>query len=1099
MEQMHYTLGLDIGIGSVGYAVLQNDQNREPIKIIDLGVRVFDRAEHPKDGSSLAAPRREARSARRRIRRRRHRKERIRFLIASSGLMSEAEMSQLFSGSGFEKDVYELRVEALDRALNREELVRLLIHYAQRRGYKSNSKAQEMQDQKETGRLHEALSANQKCMREGGYRTVGEMLVKDTRFYVREPDGRLTRKVHNSADDYKLTQERSEIIREIRLVLDMQLRGTEPLITREFAERYIEIFESQRNFDQGPGGDSPYGGSQIEKMWGRCSLEPEEARAAKASYTFEYFKLLQDMNHLRIVNKKADISEPLTSEQREKLMEKVMKSASLTYGQIRKLLELDEAFTFNTLNYGKKTIEEQEKQKFGAMQSYHKVKTSVERVAKGAHAGFTTEMLDAIGQTLSMYKSDDNRIQALQAAGIPEIFYGELLKLSFSKTGKLSVKAMQKMIPYLQQGLTYDKALSAAYGAKTQQTSRSRKLSLEEIDEDITNPVVRRAVSQSIKVINAVVRNYGPPEMVRIELARELGKNMQERDQITKRQEENRRQNQQLKEQIEEYKGDRATGMDIVKFKLYQQQDGTCLYSGKSMDIAHLFDAGYVDIDHIIPYSISYDDSYNNKVLVFSSENRMKGNRIPYDYLSGAPERWHRFEVLVNSRITNSKKRNNLLLTRLTEERRKGFRERNLVDTQYLSRVMYRLLERHLEFAETAPKRPVQTVNGTITSQVRKRLGLDKHREDGDLHHAQDAAVIACISPGMIQKITRYSQRREFERISGGGYVDPETGEILSQTDYDEKYAPVFPEPWPRFRQELLARMSADPRAEIDALGLSTYDSDEVVRPVFVSRMPRHKVTGAAHKETVRSGKKAGHVVSKVPLSKLKLNKQGEIEGYYNPESDRLLYEALKERLLQHGGKGEKAFQEPFYKPKKDGTPGPRVDKVKIAEKSTLNVEVHQGGGLAANGSMVRIDIFHVENDGYYAVPIYVSDTKLPELPNRAVVAHKQYEQWKSMDEADFLFSLYAGDLVYIEHKSGILFTAGKGSTMQDKVVRTEGLFYYDGLDISAGTIGIGFHDRSYSSRGVGIKSLKQLRKYQVDVLGNVYAVSLPEKRQTFR
>ena len=84
---------------------------------------------------------------------------------------------------------------------------------------------------------------------------------------------------------------------------------------------------------------------------------------------------------------------------------------------------------------------------------------------------------------------------------------------------------------------------------------------------------------------------------------------------------------------IAEYKGDHATGLDIVKFKLYQEQDGVCLYSGKNLDPSRLFEPGYADVDHIVPYSRCFDDSYQNKVLVLASENRQKGNRLPYEYL----------------------------------------------------------------------------------------------------------------------------------------------------------------------------------------------------------------------------------------------------------------------------------------------------------------------------------------------------------------------------------------------------------------------------------------------------------------------------------
>ena len=264
--------------------------------------------------------------------------------------------------------------------------------------------------------------------------------------------------------------------------------------------------------------------------------------------------------------------------------------------------------------------------------------------------------------------------------------------------------------------------------------------------------------------------------------------------------------------------------------------------------------------------------------------------------------------------------------------------------------------------------------------------------------------------------------------------------------------------------------------------------------------MPKRKVTGAAHKETISSpaAQSEGLVVTKRPLTELKLDKTGGIDGYYKPESDRLLYEALTAQLKKYGGDAKKAFAEPFRKPKHDGTPGPIVSKVKICEKSTLNVPVHGGKGLAVNDSMVRIDVFHVEGDGYYFVPIYVADTLKPELPNRACVSGKKAHEWKVMDDKNFIFSLYPNDLVKITSRKTLgLKTSQKDSTLPpSREVKSE-YFYYKGADISTASITGITHDNSYYVRSLGIKTLESIEKYTVDVLGVYHAVG-KEKRQAF-
>ena len=1096
MSEFHYALGLDIGIGSVGWAVLRNQPNGEPDRIQDLGVRIFDKAEQPKTGASLAAPRRDARSARRRLRRHRHRLERIRYLMEQRGIMPVADIQAMYAAGGFQKSPYQLRAEALDRPLTKEEAVRVLIHLAQRRGYKSNSTAEAAKDEKETGKVKTAIEENRRCMAEHGYRTVGEMMYRDERFWQKHPDGTRYHQTRNKAEDYRFTVERAAIVDEVRQIFAAQRRLGTVWMDEDMETAYLSILESQRSFDEGPGGDSPFSGGIGERV-GACTFEPDEKRAAKATYTFEYFKLLQDLSRMRLTGMGMP-PEPLDAAQREVLKSAALRSASLSYGQIRKKLNLDDDVFFHGLYYGEKTKEEAEKRKWPQMQSYHKLRTALDKVGKGAIGTLTEEQLNAVATILTECKSDAKRIAALREAGIPPQFDEALLPLSFSKYGSLSVQAMQKLIPLLEEGLRYDEACTRVYGDHRglRSEQRTNRLSLNDMEE-ITNPVVRRAVSQTIKVINAVVRTYGPPDVVRIELVREMSRTFDERRKMEKRQDDNRAANERAMDQIAEYKGDHATGLDIVKFKLYREQDGVCLYSGQNLDIARLFEPGYADVDHIIPYSRCFDDSYQNKVLVLASENRQKGNRLPYEYFGQDEARWHGYEVRVENLIHNYRKRQKLLKRRLTEEESTGFIDRNLKDTQYITRAVYNLIRDHLAFAESAyRKKPVQAVNGAVTAMLRGRWGVQKIREDGDLHHCLDAAVIAATTPGLVQRLTAYNKHRETWERPPAGYVDPATGELIELPQ--EARRDPFPKPWERFRQELEARLDPiDPRHQIDLLKLETYESDEEIKPVFVSRMPNHKVTGAAHAETIRSSKGGdGFTVTKTPLTNLKLNKFGEIEGYYNPASDTLLYDALLARLKDFGGDGAKAFVQPFYKPKKDGTPGPRVDKVKICEKATVGLPVRDG--IAANGSMVRIDVFYVEDDGYYFVPIYVADTKKESLPNKAVVAYKAYSEWKEMKDENFIFSLYPGDLVRIQSRKGIKLNLAKGGTGEKEIVRQEGMYYYRASGITVGAIQIETHDRRYLQPSLGIKTLQSIEKYQVDVLGNYYKVDLPEKRMTF-
>ena len=134
----------------------------------------------------------------------------------------------------------------------------------------------------------------------------------------------------------------------------------------------------------------------------------------------------------------------------------------------------------------------------------------------------------------------------------------------------------------------------------------------------------------------------------------------------------------------------------------------------------------------------------------------------------------------------------------------------------------------------------------------------------------------------------------------------------------------------------------------------------------------------------------------------------------------------------------------------------------------------------------------------YYFVPVYVSDTVKRELPCRAVVQDKSYENWKMMDDKDFLFSLYPNDMIHVVAKRDLSFTAAEGSSLAPKMKTKDAYVYYKGADINGGTITVINHDNSYGIKSMGIKTLLQMEKCEVDILGNISVVK-QEKRQGFR
>ncbi len=1113
---MNYILGLDIGIASVGWAAVALNAADEPYKILDLNSRIFEAAEQPKTGASLAAPRREARGSRRRTRRRRHRMERLRHLFVREGLMTADTLAALFEAPA---DVYQLRAEGLSRRLDEGEWARVLYHIAKHRGFKSNRKG--AASDADEGKVLDAVKENAELLK--NYKTVGEMLFRDEKFRDAK---------RNKGGSYSFCVGRDMLADEISALFDAQRRNGSKHASEEFEKACLKIFADQRNFDDGPdvNSSSPYAGNQIEKMIGSCSLEPKEKRAPKASYSFMRFSLLQKINHLRLKDAKGE-ERPLTDEERAAVEALAWKSPSLTYGAIRKALSLPDELRFTDLYYRwDKKPEEIEKKKLPFAAPYHEIRKALDKGEKGRIQSLPPDALDAVGYAFTVFKNDAKIEAALSAAGIDGEDAAALMAagLTFRGFGHISVKACRKLIPHLEKGMTYDKACKeAGYDLQKSGGEKTKLLSgnLDEIRE-IPNPVVRRAIAQTVKVVNAVIRRYGSPVAVNVELAREMGRSFQDRREMMKSMEDNNVKNEKIKERLKEYGVAKPTGQDIVKLKLYEDQDGFCAYSLVKMELEKVLkDPSYAEVDHILPYSRSFDDSSANKVLVLAKENRDKGNRTPMEYMANMPERRHNFTTWVQSSILDPRKREHLLLENFDENKAGEWKKRHLIDTQYISSFVANFLREHLIFAPwmNGDKPHVMAVNGAVTSYTRKRLGISKIREDGDLHHAVDAAVIATVTQGNIQKLTNYSKQieRAFVRNRNGSYTDPDTGEVLKKDELIVQMSKHFPEPWPGFRKELEARVSDHPREMIESLKLPAYTPEEIDRltPPFVSRMPTRKVRGAAHEATVGSPRlvKEGLIVKKVSIDALKLTKdKTAIENYYAPESDRLLYEALLHRLQAYGGNGEKAFAEPFHKPKADGTPGSVVKKVKIAEKSTLSVFVHHKDGCAKNdsdGGMIRIDIFFVtegkdKENGYYLVPIYVANTLCEELPMRAATPKKPYRLWEIMRLQDFLFSIYPNDLIYIERKDLAPISFSVSSTFIKKnkknerhlplsVEKSQGFFYYQGSNTNKRSVNLLTPDGVYSGE-CSISTLEKLEKWTIDVLGGEIRPVRRETRQGF-
>lgn len=904
---MKYSIGLDIGISSVGWAVVNTDMER----IEKMGVRVFDAAENPKNGSSLAAPRREARSARRRLRRRRYRVSRVRDFILKKGLLTQIEMDQLYEWKPEDLDIWLIRVNGIERKLTDREFARVLIHFAKNRGFKSNRKSEEAET--ETGVVLTAVKENMELMGEKGYRSVAEMLL----FEEEKFNGRK----RNKGGEYNHVVSRAELENEIRLIFATQREFGHTFATTENEEKYIKIWSSQRPFAAKD--------SILNKI-GTCTFEKNEKRAPKFSYTFERFRALDKLNRLRVLSTNSP-QRTLSHEERETALNSLLHKKEVKYKDLRKLLKLKETERFNELYYDPALpLEKNENVSFLSLEGQWKIRKAIETAeGKVLSNSYRPIDIDTFAYALTVFKDDQdirdylnnsyvnergNKLTNLADRQYNGALIDSLLTLSFSKFGHLSLKALNRILPYLEEGDLYHIACEKAGYDFNQKTNLQKYELLPVIPaNEIANPVVIRSLSQTRKVINAIIKRYGSPTTIYIELAREMGRPFKERDQINKQYNKNRQINSDAKSHILELHpefGD-PRGHDILKYKLWQEQNGRCAYSVAPITMDRLFESGYAEVDHIIPYSRSFDDSNANKVLVLARENQNKQNRTPYEWFGHDEAKWQSFTSFVTTLKVSKKKKDLLLKKNFDDEQADTFKSRHLNDTRYITGFLKNFIEDHLQFREEeGMKQHVYTVNGAYTSLMRKRWGFNKNRAENDLHHALDAVIVAVSHP-FRHRVSTYFKRRETTAAN-----------LLS------RMGERFPEPWEGFVREVQARMVQEPelfKRALESLELSSYDQEFIaeVDPIFVSRMPKRSVKGQIHEETLR--RKRGlnekgyiRVVTKTKLENITFDpKTGDFD-MYNKESDPKTYNAIKQRYLENGMDKKKAFSTPLYKPAKD-------------------------------------------------------------------------------------------------------------------------------------------------------------------------------------
>jgi CRISPR-associated endonuclease Csn1 len=778
------TLGLDIGTTSIGWALIEDTKGEE--QIIATGVRIFpEGVDRDQQGGEQAKTqtRREKRGQRRQIARRARRKEQLRELLTTNGLLP-VELDALEGVIGL--NPYPLRRKGLDEKLSLFEFGRVLVHLNQRRGFKSNRKTD--RGKEEQGMLAE-ISALAGRFEATGSRTLGEYLARLGAGEIEpgEDESVSPRNRHTRRDMYE--QEFDEVWK-------VQAAHYPETLTDELKEQIHKIVFFQRAL------------YWPKSVIGRCDLEPRLKRCPVANRAAQRFRIVQEVNNLKIIDRATGEERRLSADERAIVIGELSKAKERTFDQIRKKLGFTEEVRFNFEN---DEGTGRDKLKGHLVDCLLATKPGVNK--KGHRTGalgkaywdLDERTKDRIVAILIEEDSEERAISLLQKrcgldAEQAEAVMGVNLPDGYASFSK---HAIRRLLPHMERGLLLmandatDSAMHAAGYLRPDQREVGELTMLGQ-SPDLPNPIVRRALVEVRKVVNAITRELcadrveaggRPYDAIHVELGREAKASFEQRKEMRFDNAKRRKIREQAADEIAGH-GDKVTRSKINAYLLWQEQGRECVYTGRVISLTQLLSEA-VDVDHILPRWRSLDDSMMNKVVVFREANREKEDQTPFEWLAQRdPDRYA--EVLARAKKLPYPKYRRFIQQ---DVQLNDFVARQLVDMRYISRLVTQYL-RPLGADMVMPR-------GSMTAELRRRWELNNIlSDDGEKtradhrHHAVDAVAIALTN-----------RKRLHALANGRGTVSP---------------------PWDGLRKE----------------------AEQSIQEIKVSHRVQRRLSGALHEET---------------------------------------------------------------------------------------------------------------------------------------------------------------------------------------------------------------------------------------------------------
>ncbi|MDN5843001.1 MAG: type II CRISPR RNA-guided endonuclease Cas9, partial [Alcaligenaceae bacterium] len=735
-------------------------------------------------------------------------------------------------------DPYRLRAEGLDRALALHEFGRALFHLNQRRGFKSNRKTDKREN--DSSVMKSAISGVRRAIDQDGCRTVGEWLYRRSQTgHTVRARFRTERSIAESGKtklekSYDLYIDRAMIEEEFDALWARQSELNPSAFYEEARIELRDILLFQRRL------------RPVDP--GRCTFYPDEKRAPLALPSVQRFRMYQELNHLRWLDDSLR-EVGLTLAQRDAMAQALEKNSRRTFQQLRSVADLGSDAIFSVEDLKRKEL---------------KGNATSAILLKKLFFGkrwdqFDEALQDEIVMQLISEENESALVTWLQShTGVDAEQAEAIANVSLPDGyGRLSLKAVRQILPALREDVhTYDKAVIAAgidhhshmgaratgevlpnlpyYGKVLERHVGFGSGKPEDPEEQrlgrISNPTVHIGLNQVRIVVNELIGRYGHPSQVVVELARDLKQTWEQKRETVRKQAENQKRNERYRQEIAEVLGisEERVKRDLIEKRILWEELSfdpavrCCPYSGVQISLKMLL-GDEVEIEHILPFSQTLDDSLNNKTVALRQANRVKGNRTPWEAFGRQEAAGFKYEdILKRAQDMPQRKRYRFAPDGLDHwlKNDKGFLDRALNDTRYLSRLAK-------EYLEWICPQDIWVVPGQLTSMLRRLFGLNdpdilgwqgqKNRHD-HRHHAIDACVIGVTDRSLLQMMSDTSER--------------------AREQMQRRLLKDLPLPWPSYREHVKRAVSC----------------------AWVSHKPDHSYERAMHNDTAYGLQPDGYV-----------------------------------------------------------------------------------------------------------------------------------------------------------------------------------------------------------------------------------------------